>query len=93
MNDARLVQVYRRSTEGQWQTLSQGALSEPAQRLLMRLTGFTALADLLDPQAPAEQQLAWVDSLLEQGFAEPVPELETPPRSSSWGELALTLAH
>lgn len=93
MYEARLVQVYRRSTEGQWHALTEGVLSQPVHRLLMRLTGYTALADLLDPQAPAEEQVAWVDSLIALGFAEPVEDVEAPLRSSSWGELALTLTH
>lgn len=96
MPNARLVQVYRRSSEGQWHALSDGALAEPARRLLMRFTGYTALADVLDPQDPAEQQLAWVESMLELGFVEQVDDLEAttrPMRSSSWGELALTLSH
>jgi hypothetical protein len=93
MHSERLAQVFQRSSQGRMDVLSDGVLPDAAQRLWMRLNGFTAFADLLDPQLAEDEQLALLDDLLALGLVEAVDVVPAPSRSTSWGELALGLTH
>lgn len=60
----------------------------------MRLTGFTPLARLSDPAHDAEWLLHRAEELLDSGLAEVVEVADDlTDLDSTWGELALSMAH
>lgn len=91
MSQFRLTHVFQRSEAGQaWLWRCEEEPSEQA-RILMRLTGFTPLARLIDPGHDSQWLLSTVEALAMQGLVELVDDVEVEAPSSTWGELALAL--
>lgn len=97
MSMISLNQVVQRSAAGQALRWGSGALPADLERVLMRLTGFTPLARLTDPEHDGSWLVGAVERLLEDGLVELVDAGDGPDfvgdaaPDSSWGELALAL--
>ncbi|BDI06900.1 hypothetical protein [Sphaerotilus microaerophilus] len=91
MSLLRLTQVFQRSNAGQALLWDCDVQPSEQARILMRLTGFTPLSRLLDPQHDPQWLLGVVERLASQGLVELVDDLADDAPSSTWGELALAL--
>lgn len=92
MTSIALTHIVRRSAAGQALAWGSGVLPDSHERVLMRLTGYTPLARLVDPQHDPQWLLRVVNELLEEGLAEVVDQVaEDEAPCSSWGTLALAL--
>lgn len=94
MRDVSLTLVFQRSRAGQAIHWGQGSLPELHERLLMRMTGYTALADLLHGQEASEEILAAVSELLDRGYVDLVEIEQTFDRSKTdWAALLSDIQH
>jgi len=93
MSQITLTHIVQRSAAGQALLWGAGALPDTHERVLMRLTGYTPLVRLSDPDHDPQWLLAVVEALLDEGLAEVVDVAPDEGHCSSWGELALSLAH
>ncbi|MGY0193956.1 hypothetical protein ACWA7J_02660 [Leptothrix sp. BB-4] len=86
MTQTRLEAVYARSRTGQSQALLTGRATTLAERLLLRLNGYSPLAMLV---TAAEQPFVAqaVEELLDQGWIEAVLEDDAAPAESQWGAI------
>lgn len=91
MSSLRLTHVYQRSAAGQAVLWTGDELPAEQARILMRLTGFTPLARLTDPDHGPQSLLEVVAQLASQGLVERVDDVPDDGVRSSWGELALAL--
>jgi hypothetical protein len=90
MSQLSLAHVFQRSPTGQALHWGAGELPEHHERVLMRLTGYTPLVQLVDPREDADHLLGIVGQLLDHGLVQVVAADADAP-SSTWGELALAL--
>lgn len=92
MTSITLTHIVRRSAAGQALAWGTGLLPAAHERVLMRLTGYTPLARLTDPEHEPQWLLEVVDELIVKGLAEVVDQVaEDEASCSSWGTLALAL--
>lgn len=91
MHAEQLDMVFQRRVTGRAIGWTVDRLTTRHQRVLLRFTGYTALADLIDPSEDADDVLHIVDDLLAAGCIEAVDGVDAPHRASTWGELALGL--
>lgn len=94
MSQLTLTHVLQRSAAARGLRWGTGDLPDHQERLLMRLTGFTPLARLSDPAHDAQWLLGVAEELIETGLAEVVEVADDlTDLDSTWGELALAMAH